>query len=320
MHILNQIKGFFYCVMIKINKSLGLFNCSKIDMLIEIQNEFENENSQILENRLSELNETKYDDLTLRERLTYLVLFEKIKGKQEYLADVGVNVILKEVIFALIECCVKNDLILKYVDLYKTSCLVWLVDFESSTTNSVTLKPEVYDNLHTVLKPLIEDLESKLQMARGTTPHQSDVINKWEDIIDRFITYEDHSNLEDIYNSLFILKWAFEEVQSKLNDPGFKKELYYNEETYSFDANSLVHIIVRHTHRFKLESHPANTTPRGFFNCAKGSEFELINNIIHNGSVNSSSGPKLITYDNSTYQIGLRNQRIVTLYPLENFG
>lgn len=266
--------------------------------------------------KLDRLNDIEQVDLSEIEKAEYLILKFRVEGKNSFLADSYTCKILQELVISWIE--EEKDIPDLFADLFFMTHIDWLIDWNNSSGTHVVVRPEIVDNMHTFINPFLEEIEEILgepYKSRGTTNLKDRIVTD----IESLVNYPDKDKLPEIYNALFKVKYAIQGAREYLMS-GKRKSINLNSTKFELDIQSIAHIFLRHTNRFKSLSHRDSSGKRGFMSNELGSEYEEIEKILTAIEVNvtqSSSGVITCQIEGVNYKVVVKTGRIVTLYPID---
>jgi hypothetical protein len=258
------------------------------------------------------LDEKYQHELTEIDKVKYLILKFDLEGKSKFIADPYSTTLLHELIFTWFH---DNREIPNYlVQLYTMMHLDWLLDWENSTENQYKIRVDIYDNLHTIINPLFEHLETILGKEFRSI-NRSNIQLNISEIIQDLLNETETNSLLKIYDGLFKVKYAIESAREYL-DKGHLNSVSMNSNEYKLDLCSLTHIFMRHTTRYATESHESSTSKRTYFNVSLGDENEHIEKIVQTmNSTNNLAPMSTFQFEDSVYKIVTKEDRVVSLYP-----
>jgi len=266
--------------------------------------------------RLSILNDKKQEDLTDIEKVDYLVLKWNVEGKESFFADSYTTTLLQELILSWIE--EERDIPEYFSNLFLICHVDWLIDWNNSSESHVVVRQDIVDNMHTFIMPFLEEIEEILGESYNSRArhHLKDrIIND----IEGLVNYHLQAKLPQIYNALFKVKYALQGAREYMAS-NQRKSIKINSTDYQMDIQSIAHIFLRHTNRFKSLSHKDNPGTREFLKNVIGDENEELNNLLNTieESASVTSGGILTCHvDNVDYKLIIKTGRIVTIYPID---
>lgn len=266
--------------------------------------------------RLKQLNAIKQVDLNDVEKAEYLILKWKVEGKDSFFEDSYIATLLQELILSWIE--EERSIPDIFANLFFMTHVDWLIDWSNSSEDDVVVRQDIVDNMHTFINPFLEEIEEILgETYKSRAGH--DLKDRIINDIESLANYHKKEKLPLIYNALFKVKYALQAAREYMKSDN-KKSICVASVNYELDIQSVAHIFLRHTNRFKSLTHRDNSGKRSFMNNELGNEYEELNNLLSaielNASV-TSAGAHTCQIGSENYKIVLKSERIVTLYPLD---
>jgi len=194
----------------------------------------------------------------------------------------------------------------------------WLVDWNNSSEDNVVVRQDIIDNMHTFINPFLEEIEEILGESYKSR-NRYNLKDRIVKDIEGLANYDKKEKLPLIYNALFKVKYALQAAREYM-ETNNKKAINVVSTSYELDIQSIAHIFLRHTNRFKSLSHRDNSGKRGFMNNELGNEYEELNDLLNEIELNASimsDGVYTCQIGAENYKIVLKTDRIVTLYPLD---
>jgi len=266
--------------------------------------------------RFDQLKDKKQVDLTEVEKAQYLILKWNVEGKEAFFEDSYIAVLLQELILLWID--EKRDIPDIFVDFFLMTHVDWLIDWNSSSESLVVVRQDIVDNMHTFINPFLEEIEEILGESYKSRERLS-LKDRIMSDIESLVNYHKKDKLPLIYNALFKVKYALQGAREYMAS-NKKKSICLNSQIYELDVQSIAHIFLRHTNRFKSLSHQDNSGKRGFMNNEIGDEYEELDKLLKaieaSASV-SSNGVITCLVEGENYKMIIKEERIVTLYPLD---
>ena len=266
--------------------------------------------------RLDQLKDIRQVDLSDIEKAEYIILKWRVKGKRAFFEDSYVATLLQELIFFWIE--EESEIPELFSTLFLMLHIDWLIDWENSTKTLVKVRQDIINNMHTFINPFLEEIEEILD-ENYNSRNRRNTNDRIVSVVEELLTYNNTDKLPFIYNALFKVKYALQGAKEYMESNN-KKSINVNSTEYTLDIQSVAHILLRHTNRFKTLSHKDNSGKRGFMNNGLGDEYEeldrLLNTIEQNAS-NAHGGIITCQIETHNYKMIIRSGRIVTLYPLD---
>jgi hypothetical protein len=265
--------------------------------------------------RLEQLKSIELTGLTEIQKIEYLILKFKVEGKDSFFGDSYITNLLQQLILIWIE--EKREIPVFFANLFFMCHVDWLIDWNNSIGTNVVVRQDIIDNMHTFISPFLEEIEEILGEAYKTRS-RFDLKDRIINDIEGLANYDRKEKLPLIYNALFKVKYALQAAREYMESNN-KKSINIESNNYELDIQSIAHIFLRHTNRFKTLSHRDNSGKRGFMNNELGNEYEELNDLLSEIESNASimsDGVYTCRIGTDNYKIVLKDDRIVTLYPL----
>ena len=268
------------------------------------------------EERLNQLNGKAQNDLTDIEKAEYLILKWKVEGKESFFNDSYIASLLQELILLWIE--EERDIPEDFATLFVMTHVDWLIDWDNSSEHQVVVRHDIVDNMHTFINPFLEEIEEILGETFKSR-NRNNIKDRIVTDIEGLLNFNRKTKLPSIYNALFKVKYALQGAREYMQSNN-KKSIKVNSIDYHLDIQSIAHIFVRHTNRFKTLSHTDNRGKRGFLKNELGDENEELDKLLKAIEATTSTtleGVITCQIESDNYKIVIKTGRIVTLYPLD---
>lgn len=266
--------------------------------------------------KLSQLNDKKQVDLTDVEKAEYLILKWRVEGKEGFFEDSYIASLLQELILLWIE--EERSIPDIFANLFSMTHVDWLIDWNNSSETLVVVRQDIVDNMHTFINPFLEEIEEILGEAYKSREKRN-LKDRIVVDIEGLLNYHKKDKLPLIYNALFKVKYALQGAREyKASDK--KQSINVNSIDYELDIQSIAHIFLRHTNRFKSLSHKDNSGKRGFMNNELGDEYEELDKLLRTIEANASitsAGVITCLVGDENYKMIIKTGRIITLYPTD---
>lgn len=286
-----------------------------IDKIIDNMNDMEQKK------RFDMLDQKDQSDLSNDEILEYVDLKFKLFDESEALDDAYTAFLF----FDFIKNSVNVDGILDSKDEIREilKCF-YLSTFFSKFNGNYTkweIRDELVNNFHSIGKVFLDDLSSLLELNEDHTPRILNV-EDFPKIMYELIVENDNVRFIQLIDQIFVVKYAIQGAKEYFSY-GYINEINLNDKRYELDLVALIHIYMRHTERFSIMQAELNRGPRSFFEAELGQEHQTINNLLlsinENGLTNERGGKYIFTYNDKHYEIILKGERVVTIYPSLNY-
>lgn len=266
--------------------------------------------------RLRRLNDKKQVDLTDVEKAQYLILKLKVEGNEAFFEDSYIASLLQELILLWIE--EERSIPDGFATLFLMIHVDWLIDWNNSTETRVVVRQDIVDNMHTFINPFLEEIEEILGEAYKSREKRN-LKDRIVDDIEDLLNYHKKDKLPLIYNALFKVKYALQGAREYMASDK-KKSINVNSTDYELDIQSIAHIFLRHTNRFKTLSHKDNSGKRGLMNNELGVEYEELDKLLRTIETSATvTSTEVITCQvgDKNYKMIIKTGRILTLYPID---
>lgn len=265
--------------------------------------------------RIKQLDSKELVGLSDADKAEYLVLKLKFEGKESFLGNSSIVIVLQDLIMSWIDKGMKIPD--SFSGLFVMCHVDWLIDWAHSSETNIEVRQDIIDNMQTYIIPFLEEIEEILGETYKTRT-KPNLNSRIVGVVEELLNYSNKEKLPSIYNALFKMKYAFQAAREYMGSDN-KKSIKVGTQNYELDIQSVAHIFLRHTERFKTLSHKDNKGKRGFIHNELGNEFEKLNYLLNQMELKMSvnnDGVYSCQIEGNNYKIVLKDHRIVTLYPL----